>query len=238
MRSSSSGRPAVMNELKPGHVLRVSRAGLREERYWALEARPHEDSLETTIAKVRELLEDIVPRQMISDVPLGEGCFDLKRMISSLKKAKPNLRMVLELITRDPLKVPCLSEPYWATFPGVAGTDLVRTLKIDKTRLDVDVTIGVQQPERVDLEAVKKSLPIGNVTVRAVKGGLDVDDADAAGNGPAAVSSGLVSCVLAPEQTEGPYYVDDAAVRQALASDLQAWTMSQRGSPSVPPPMC
>jgi uncharacterized protein (TIGR02058 family) len=52
----------------------------------------------------------------------------------------------------------------------------VRTLKIDKTRLDVDVTIGVQDPAKVDLEAVKKSLPIGNVTVRAVKGGLDVDD--------------------------------------------------------------
>jgi uncharacterized protein (TIGR02058 family) len=52
----------------------------------------------------------------------------------------------------------------------------VRTLEIDKTRLDVDVTIGVQQPERVDLEAVKKTLPVGNVTVRAVKGGLDVDD--------------------------------------------------------------
>lgn len=43
---------------------------------------------------------------------------------------------------------------------------------------------------------------------------LEADDADAAGNGPAAVASGLVSCVLAPEQTEGPYYVDDAAVRR------------------------
>ena len=38
--------------------------------------------------------------------------------------------------------------------------------------------------------------------------------ADDAGAGPAGVSSGLVSCVLAPEQTEGPYYVDDAAVRR------------------------
>lgn len=43
---------------------------------------------------------------------------------------------------------------------------------------------------------------------------LEAADADAAGNGPAAVASGLVSCVLAPEQTEGPYYVDDAAVRR------------------------
>ena len=43
---------------------------------------------------------------------------------------------------------------------------------------------------------------------------LDAQDADAASAGPAAVASGLVSCVLAPEQTEGPYYVDDAAVRR------------------------
>jgi protocatechuate 3,4-dioxygenase beta subunit len=38
--------------------------------------------------------------------------------------------------------------------------------------------------------------------------------ADEAGAGPAGVASGLVSCVLAPEQTEGPYYLDDAAFRR------------------------
>jgi hypothetical protein len=36
---------------------------------------------------------------------------------------------------------------------------------------------------------------------------LDADEAGAAGSGPAAVASGLVTCVLAPEMTEGPYYV-------------------------------
>ena len=50
----------------------------------------------------------------------------------------------------------------------------VRSLQVDKTKLDVEVTIGVQRPERVDLEKVKQSLPVGNVTVKAVKGGLDV----------------------------------------------------------------
>jgi uncharacterized protein (TIGR02058 family) len=54
----------------------------------------------------------------------------------------------------------------------------VRSLQVDKTKLDVEVTIGVQRPEQVDLEKVKKSLPLGNVTVKAVKGGLDVPDAD------------------------------------------------------------
>lgn len=45
-----------------------------------------------------------------------------------------------------------------------------------------------------------------------------------AGAGPEGVSSGLVSCVLAPEQTEGPYYVDDAAVRRDVTE----------GRPGVP----
>ena len=51
-------------------------------------------------------------------------------------------------------------------------------------------------------------------SVWGARGLLDVDEAEAAGTGPAGVASGLVSCVLAPEQTEGPYYVDDAAVRR------------------------
>ena len=39
-------------------------------------------------------------------------------------------------------------------------------------------------------------------------------ETEEAGAGPAGVSSGLITCVLAPEQTEGPYYVDDAALRR------------------------
>jgi uncharacterized protein (TIGR02058 family) len=54
----------------------------------------------------------------------------------------------------------------------------VRSLKLDKTTIDVDVTIGVQQPDRVDLDKVKQSLPVGNVTVKAVRGGLDIADAE------------------------------------------------------------
>jgi protocatechuate 3,4-dioxygenase beta subunit len=39
---------------------------------------------------------------------------------------------------------------------------------------------------------------------------------DAAGAGPAGVASGAVSCVLAPEQTEGPYYVPGERVRRNI----------------------
>jgi protocatechuate 3,4-dioxygenase beta subunit len=42
------------------------------------------------------------------------------------------------------------------------------------------------------------------------------DAADASGSGPLAVSSGLVSCVLTPELTEGPYYVAGEKVRRDI----------------------
>lgn len=49
-------------------------------------------------------------------------------------------------------------------------------------------------------------------------------DAEASGSGPNAVAAGLVSCVLAPEQTEGPYYVLGDKVRRDVTE----------GKPGVP----
>jgi asparagine synthase (glutamine-hydrolysing) len=59
-----------MSELRPGHLLRFNRNGISKRRYWALEAREHTDDLETTVSTVRGLLEDIVERQIVADVPL------------------------------------------------------------------------------------------------------------------------------------------------------------------------
>ena len=59
-----------MREVRPGQVVRVNRDGLTKRRYWTLTARKHEDDLPQTIRTVTELLEDIVERQIISDVPL------------------------------------------------------------------------------------------------------------------------------------------------------------------------
>jgi sugar phosphate isomerase/epimerase len=66
---------------------------------------------------------------LLGDIPLGQGAFDLRRMIASLRRAKPQIRFVLELITRDALKVTCLTDKYWATMPSVSGSDLARTLR-------------------------------------------------------------------------------------------------------------
>ena len=56
---------------------------------------------------------------------------------------------------------------------------LIRTLGLDSRKMQVEVTIGVQRPERVDAAVVKASLPHGEVLVRVVKGGLDVPDEEA-----------------------------------------------------------
>ncbi len=62
-----------------------------------------------------------------------------------------------------------------------SSLSLIRSLEVDPKTMRVDVTIGVQQPDKVDRGVVKSTLPIGEVTVTVVKGGLDVAD-EAAGD--------------------------------------------------------
>ena len=57
-----------------------------------------------------------------------------------------------------------------------SSLSLIRSLGVDARTMQVEVTIGVQRPDRVDAEMVKTALPHGQVTVKLVKGGLDVPD--------------------------------------------------------------
>jgi 3-oxoisoapionate decarboxylase len=72
-------------------------------------------------------LEEYKEGFLLSEVPLGSGVLDLPRVIRVLRAARPEIRLNLEMITRDPLKVSCLSESYWATFPDLPGKDVART---------------------------------------------------------------------------------------------------------------
>lgn len=66
---------------------------------------------------------------LLADVVLGEGLLDLAQIVSVLRRARPEILFSLEMATRDALKVPCLTEKYWATFPNVSGADLARALR-------------------------------------------------------------------------------------------------------------
>ncbi len=99
---------------------------------------------------------------LFADVPLGEGFLDLARMVKTLRGARPEVRFSLELITRDPLEVPCLTEKYWATFADVPGRDLARTLRIVRQNACEGLPYVSDRPldEQVKLEEenVKKCL--------------------------------------------------------------------------------
>jgi asparagine synthase (glutamine-hydrolysing) len=58
-----------LTEVEPGTIVRVDAGGVHTRTYWKLDAVPHTDDQETTVARVRELLTDIVHRQLVADVP-------------------------------------------------------------------------------------------------------------------------------------------------------------------------
>ncbi len=67
---------------------------------------------------------------LLSEVPLGQGILDLAQAVETIRKARPEARFNLEMITRDPLKIPCLTDMYWVTFPQRSGEYLARTLRL------------------------------------------------------------------------------------------------------------
>ena len=66
---------------------------------------------------------------LLSEVLLGNGYLDVARAVSLVRQARPKARFSLEMITRDPLNVPCLDDRYWVTFPERSGLYLARTLR-------------------------------------------------------------------------------------------------------------
>jgi uncharacterized protein (TIGR02058 family) len=68
----------------------------------------------------------------------------------------------------------------------------IRTFGLDARKMQVEVTIGLQRPDKVDAAAVKAALPHGEVTVKIVKGGLDVPDNE---TGDIAVIASAAVCV-------------------------------------------
>ncbi|MXM64386.1 asparagine synthase (glutamine-hydrolyzing) [Streptomyces sp. HUCO-GS316] len=59
-----------VHEVEPGHLLVLDRHGMRERRYWQLEAGAHEGDRDATVERVRELVGAAARSQLEADVPL------------------------------------------------------------------------------------------------------------------------------------------------------------------------
>jgi sugar phosphate isomerase/epimerase len=96
---------------------------------------------------------------LLSEMPLGDGMLDMRRIVDAIRRARPETRLTLEMITRDPLKVPCLTDGYWATFPDRNGLYLARTLRMVREH-PLPMVSGLPREAQLQLEEdnVKKSL--------------------------------------------------------------------------------
>jgi uncharacterized protein (TIGR02058 family) len=82
---------------------------------------------------------------------------------------------------------------------------LFKSLGYDHRDMRVQVTIGVQEPDKVDVAAIAAELPRGRAEVHAVFGGLNVHD---------------------PEQ-DTTHVMASAAIEAFLPIDATQWKLSQ-----------
>ena len=93
---------------------------------------------------------------LFADAALGKGFLDVVQIVRLLRAANPHVRLNLEVMTRDPLRVPVLTTKYWCTMPDAPASDLARTLRTVKgnarpTSFALVSALSLQQ--RVELEA-------------------------------------------------------------------------------------
>ena len=102
---------------------------------------------------------------LLYDAVLGDGVIDLPKVIRLLRQGNPDIKFTLETMTRDALKVPYLTERYWATFePGeMPARDLAMTLRTirdtqPKEPLPLFSKLSEEEKLKVEDENVRKGL--------------------------------------------------------------------------------
>jgi sugar phosphate isomerase/epimerase len=94
---------------------------------------------------------------LLSEVALGEGILDIAGMVKGLQQRDPNMVFALEMITREPLRIPVYSKKYWATFDDsyspLPGRELARILEIARTsKKPLTTTAGLSPADALKLE--------------------------------------------------------------------------------------
>jgi sugar phosphate isomerase/epimerase len=79
-------------------------------------------------------VEEYADGFLLAETPLGTGFLDLEKVVKALRKAPQGPRLNLEMITRDPLKIPCLTPKYWATLEDVPGRRLAAMLSLVRAK--------------------------------------------------------------------------------------------------------
>jgi len=96
---------------------------------------------------------------LLSEVPFGDGVVDLKMFVDTLRKKNPQMPIYLEMITRDPLKIPVYNDSYWRSFDDtyspLPGRDLAKMLNLVRTKASkkpLPRTTGLSPEAQLKLE--------------------------------------------------------------------------------------
>lgn len=83
-------------------------------------------------------VEEYADGFLLSEVPLGAGFLDLPAVCGAVRKANPRVRLNLEMITRDPLRIPCLTPKYWATLDSMPAKRLAVAVALVRAKAGKD----------------------------------------------------------------------------------------------------
>ncbi len=92
---------------------------------------------------------------LLSEVPFGEGFLDLKKMVDILRQKDPNMLFDLEMITREPLKVPIYTDQYWVTFKETPPQQVAKFMEMmqkNGSKKALPTIAGLDLPARLKLE--------------------------------------------------------------------------------------
>jgi 3-oxoisoapionate decarboxylase len=114
----------------------------------------------TVFAHIKDMaVEEYEEGFLLSEVPMGEGILDLKQIVHMLRDVDPGMIFNLEMITRDPLKIPVFTKKYWATFDDsyspLPARDLAKVLamvKKNRPKTPLPRVTGLTQEQQVRLE--------------------------------------------------------------------------------------
>ena len=100
-------------------------------------------------------VEEYADGFLLAEVPLGTGFLDLPKVVKVLRRARPEIRFNLEMITRDPLKIPCLTKKYWATLANSSGqqlADALRSVRLHAAKKPLPRVSGLSREEKLQRE--------------------------------------------------------------------------------------
>jgi len=95
---------------------------------------------------------------LLSQVAVGDGQLDLPGIVARFQKKDPKMLFQLEMLTRDPLKVPIFTEQYWKVYDDKSPAPprdlamLVGWIRSHKPKVPLPMTSGLKPAEVLALE--------------------------------------------------------------------------------------